>query len=316
MKYTTIYILVLCLIFTLFTGCGDTPETSTDVKQTSSVGSEMSMEHQKQESTSSSVPLNQPQTEEELPQSEEELPQSSVSDEPKNDSRPTEGIQQVPQEDNQESNQETSESTVQTTDAPVADTIVEYPTFTGETSLKNWLIGNYSDYFSDKRSDMLSTMGNKGNVIYYRPSIPINHSLYTLSQVNVHTPSSGFSYYYNDSQTKWNGISVYVNHVASGSDKTYITDYVYDNVTAKYNGEPSEYLAEGVEVHRYSYQGVDFYYYIYDRVGDDGQSISVSWLQFNTSHMASVHENLHQIEEIIPLLYLQQVKLDNSAVIK
>ena len=308
MKYTICFILVFCLFFSLFTACGQAPETPTDavasvvesaVNENVAVDENSAVSQQEEAIVSKEEPAQTVSS-----KTSASSVSSKISSTPsKVTSKPT------------ASQGSSASSSVQNTDGLVADMIVEYPTFTGETSLKNWLIGNHSDYFADKRNDMLSTMGNKGKVTYYRPSIPTNHSLFTLSQVEVHTPSSGFHYFYNGKEIGNQGLMISVNHVASGTDTTRITDYMYATAKAKYNGEPTD-LAEDTAVYCYTYKGIDFYYYRYLTVGTNIDTVGVYWLQFNSSHMAVLQDNCDQIEEIIPLLYLQQVTVDNSAVIK
>ncbi len=302
MKYTISYILLFCLIFTLFTACGEAPESPTDVKETSSVVSVA----QKQEGGSSVV--YQPIGEQESQNNQEEKEdvnsfQPAESQVPLV-SEPNSQEPETPQPPVQE-----SDSPAQSTDAPVADINVEYPTFTGENSLKDWLLGKHPDYFQDGRGDMLNAIGTN-KVIYYRPSIPSNHELFMLNQIEVHTPSGAMDYLYNGNDVLSAELGIGISNSNTAQFDSGFKD-IYDDIKAVYENK-SDIYPETVEGYCYQYNEVDFFYaYMPTK-----QNSWIVWTQFGLYHYAVLHGHFDQIEEIIPLLYLQQVKLDNNTVIK
>ena len=299
MKYTISYILMFCLIFTLFTACGQAPETPTDaivsvvesvvnkevaVNENSAVVSQDQEETQPVSSKTSTLSTSS---------------KVSVASTPSiTSSKPV--VSQTP----------VASTPAKNTDGLVADAKVEYPSFTKESALKEWLLGNHADYFADKRGDMLSAMGNKETVVYYKPSIPANHSQFILKQINVHTPSSAMHYLYNGNDVLSAELTI---NVTTGSTAKFDSGFeeIYKDIKGVYEKTSNHY---GEEVSGYCYQqnGIEFFC-SYDAVQ---QYWWIVWKQFDLYHYSTLHGHFDQIEEIIPLLYLQQVKVDNSAVIK
>ncbi len=310
MKYIISFILILYLIFTLFTACGEALESPTDavasvvesvVNKEVAVDENSAVSQQEEAVVSKEEPQEEPaQTVSSKTPAPSGSSKASVSSAPsKTPSKPV--VSQTP----------SVSKPAQNTDAPVADIIVEYPTFTGESSLKNWLIGNHSDYFADKRNDMLSTMGNKGNVTYYRPSIPTNHSLFTLSQVEVHTPSGGMNYFYNGIGEESELVVLVNNRDATAQGFGKIEANRYAQIKS-YCLENALKLPEGSVAKHVSFSDMDFYC----QYNSNRDNTTIVWQQFGLYQTATLQGHFDQIEEIIPLLYLQKVTVDNSAVMK
>ena len=92
---------------------------------------------------------------------------------------------------------------------------------------------------------------------------------------------------------------------AQGFGKTEKT--LYDTIRTYYidNNTPTP---EGVIVDCIIYNNLDFYYQ-YDITPN---YTNVVWKQYNLYQMATLNGHFDRIEEIIPLLYLQQVKVSNN----
>lgn len=307
MKNTISLIFMFCLIFTLFTACGEAPESPTDAI-VSVVESEENNESVVEESSASSVQEESVVSKEEAVQKEPEktvpskVPVSSATSKVPATSTPSKTpskpvVSQTP-----------SVSKPVQNDAGLVPAIrVDYPTFTDEGALKNWLAGKHPDYFTNGQKDMVSVLQSQGSAVYYKPSIPTNHSLFTLSQVEVHTPSRSFDYSYNGT----GGEAELVVFVAHDNVKGFGYDDMYDLFKSTYENQEPDENAEEIG-YLFQHNNVDFYG-LYTPA--DG-SCYVAWQQFGVTHFAGLHGHFDQIEEIIPLLYLQQVKVDNSAVIK
>lgn len=307
MKNTISLILMFCLIFTLFTACGEAPETPTDAV-VSVVESEENNESVVEESSVSSVQEESVVSMEEAVQKEPEktvpskVPVSSATSKVPASSTPSKTpskpvVSQTPSVSNPVQN-----------DAGLVPAIrVDYPTFTDEGALKNWLAGKHPDYFTNGQKDMVSVLQSQGSAVYYKPSIPVNHSLFTLSRVKVHTPSRSFDYFYNEVGEDAE-LAVFIAHdtvKGFGYDELYdLGKDIYENPSSAENAEEVGYL--------FQHHNTDFYV-VYTPA--DGACF-IAWKQFGFAHFAALHGHFDQIEGIIPLLYLQQVKVDNSAVIK
>ena len=298
MKYVISCILMFGLFLTLFTACGEvpekTPESTTDV-----IASVVESQENNKETAKTSSAVSEEETlQEELATSKEESVQKQ-SEKTVSSHTSSVPVTSLPADS-------TSSAPVNT-DAPVADINVEYPTFTGEGSLREWLTGEHADYFADKRGEMMSTMGNKDTVTYYRPSISANNPLFVLSQVQVHTPSRSFDYSYNGTGDK----AELVVFVAHDTVQGFGYDDMYNLFKSTYENQESSENAEEIGL-LFQHDAVDFYG-LYTPT--DG-SCYIAWQQFGFTHFAGLHGHFDRMEEIIPLLYLQQVKVDSSAVMK
>lgn len=294
MKYTISFILIFGLIFTLFTACGEAPQSPTDVTATA---------------VQQAVEENTEDLAEEVSVVSQAVEQVASKEEGE---KKQQGTTKVPTTsvESQGTGSQQAKPPAQNTDTPVADINVKYPTFTGEGSLKNWLLGKNPEYFADDRGEVFSTMGNQGVVTYYRPSIPANHPLFMLSQINVHTPSGVMHYLYNGKDVLAAELVVGIANTNNGIFKSSFED-TYNEIKDVYVNSTT-YSPEVVTGHYYQYKGIDFYCkYILEQ-----QHTWIVWKQFGFAHYAVLHGRFDQIEEIIPLLYLQQVKVDNNAVIK
>ncbi len=295
MKRILSFLLIAGMVLCLFTACGEAPESPTDVKDASSVVSVA----EKQEGVSSVV--SQPIKEQE-PQNNQEEKEDVSSSQPAESKIP---VSSVPSET--PNNSVSSQPVSQNTEGVVPLIHVEYPTFTQEGALKNWILGNHPDYFADGQKDTVASLQNQGSTIYYRPSIPVNHSLFTLSRVKVHTPSRSFDYFYNEVGEDAE-LAVFVAHdtvPGFGNDGIYdVCKNIYENPSSAENAEEVGFL--------FQHHNTDFYVAYTPADG----SCFIAWKQFGFSHVAALHGHFDQIEEIIPLLYLQQVKVDSSAVVQ
>jgi len=160
----------------------------------------------------------------------------------------------------------------------------EYPTFVSEQALQTWLKQGSGQY-EKERTDILQ-QANSQKFIYLRPACDLSQ-YGELTRIKANAVNQEISYYYQ------------VNNSASIEIFSYWTNsaedlYLFFKDHAEKKG--------GI----YSIEANDIqYYYV-----KGGAFSSVVWQQYGFTHSAFVHQNRDKIEEIIPLLKLEQVTVN------
>jgi hypothetical protein len=176
------------------------------------------------------------------------------------------------------------------------DMAYEYPSFTTENQFKNWLLGN-NDAFVEERGEALNTLSDGNTVTYYKPVI-FNSSLYKLTSISYET--GGYRYIFDE---------------VTNND---YHDFLWINV----NNETIPQLQEYFEKHKQKWLNHDERYFSatvdgieYACFHNSSDQTYVSWQQFGKYHTAYVAPGyFERIEEVLPLLKLEAVKLRTDTV--
>ncbi len=153
------------------------------------------------------------------------------------------------------------------------------PTFVSENAFKTWLTKG-SGQFEEDRNTALQQAANQ-KFIYYRPSGDFSQygSLTNIEYSATHQKLTYWIY-----QNKAPSVEISVYCMDSGWDE------IYDKL---YSAGPDAFK-------HITYDGIEYHYF-------NPKETLVIWEQFGTTHIAGIHQNKDQVEDIIPLLKLEQV---------
>ena len=297
MKKLLSIVIVCILLSSCFTACKiadnyTTPKTPTDVKQeTTEAVSDFLVE----ESTSDEKIANTVESEQESPEDRNE--ETFVDQETqKQESAIEDASSQISEsavltKPKEESNNDDS----LTSEEIHGDATRDDPTFLSDETFVFWL-KNGSDSFVDQRTDFLQQTVNQ-TFVYYRPANDLS-SYGTFNLLECPVLGKRYRYYYSKNDQASIKIGVQCN------DSTFEEMYIMAKERFENNQNGYRYMV---------HDGIEYYYY------DAGSSMTlVYWQQFGETQFAHVYQNRDKIEEIIPLLELEQVtvKLNDDAVVK
>lgn len=298
MKKQLICLLTICLLLTCFTACGqqkvtvtqtNTPPVTEDVvsaeQQVSSV--ESKPEQANKTESSSKVSTN------------DNKPQATVSTSPVASAGSSQNtvVNQAQEKDPTTENLENGDTNC---------AIPDYPTFTSLKDLKDWF--QSGTQWAEDRANVMRQYTTDAITTYYRPSIPENHPLFTLDYVEIHTPTGQIAYYYSfvdksiDESLSGVGLSV---AVLPTSYDPYTTNY-YKFLDCVNRSEEGYSLVQA--------DGIPFIC----RYNKEFNSTRIYWMQNEVVHAAVIYGYHDQLDQIIPLLELEQVtvKLNNDQVVQ
>ncbi len=306
MKRTAILILCLVMIITCFTACKQdakptTPESKTDVSTPAIV------DQQPKEEVQAEADVSEPaQKEEKEPvqqsddEQEETEPVSKVESKPtsKVESKPASKVEISPVDKTQKTEQTVSDD--QNSYEEIKDDV---PVFKSDVEFQKWLKGETIS-FEDARKVVLNT-AKENAVTYARPKISKDDN-YRFNEILVEA-NQGFS------TICYRYVPKVKNHSLSSVS---IHAHSHDNASLRKSYEDAQKDANGEkEYYQYVRHGSIDYYLEYNSVLD---SFVIYWEQFGFIHTAIADHVYEQIEQILPLLELEQVtvKLNDDAVIK
>lgn len=162
------------------------------------------------------------------------------------------------------------------------DIAINNPTFVSEAALKAWLIQG-SGRYEEERGNALQQANNQ-KFVYYRPSGDLSqYGALTSIEYDTMHQEVVYSYFQNGELA----IEVF----------SYLTDSswedLYNNFSAADPKMFKHVTCDNIEYHYYS-----------------PKHTTVIWEQFGYTHAAKVYQNKDKIEEIIPLLKLEQVTVN------
>ena len=309
-------LLIGMLIFSLvFTACGTSVATPTDVKDEKNAGIEEPLvEEEVQEPEESLVEPQQEVQEEESEESLVESQQEVQEEEPEqseeaetdvkvNQKEPakTESTPTVKQEDSKKEETTEKEDTTSSdsSDSEQGDWAANpRPRFKTIPELQNWMLSqDNNDQFAEEKQELLSQMTNENQMIYYRPTLGNGNDLLRLSKVKV---EGGVLYYYyrfvdeRYSNLRFN-ISCYMDDSFEGG---------YIEMQKALENKAYGYASAKIENHDVIY-----------RDNQTGATVFV-WPQFGGYIFAKLTGKNHaeKVQEVLPYLNLEKVTLRTDLV--
>ncbi len=274
MKRNIATLLVACVMFlTLFVGCQQRAVTPTDIVDKVVPSLENSTEGNED------VAPSKDGSEEKV----EPVPTTNSSKENKSDSSKVVSSQSV----TKSKQDENSNSSYQ------CDIVIEHPTFTTEKELKNWFLGNGPASYEKDLPKALSALSDSKTLAYYRPLEALETKGFHLDKIEMQASTGNLTYTYG---LKNSDAKLLV--CADNSPD--------DAIQRAYKAILADYQAKLENASSYTHEGITYYC---DYSPKAKQTI-VLWKQFGYARMASVVGYDEPIEELIPLLKIEQVTLD------
>ena len=295
MKKILMFTLCLVMIIACFTACKEAAE-STEPETKTDVSTPVVVDQQPQEEAQAEANVSEPAQEEEKVETDESEDEQEVVD----------SVSMV-ESKSVDKNQKTEQTVTNDNDNDKnthEDIKQEYPTFKSEVALQKWLKGE-SDSFEEDRAIVLNNAKQENVVTYARPKISKDDN-YSLNVTHIETNQGVstlcYSYAPKIKSHSTSSISVFVrSHEVAALRES------HEDAKKDANGEKEYYQSV-------RHGSID-YYYGYNPILD---SFVIYWEQFGFIHSAIAEHVYEQIDQIIPLLELEQVtvKLNDDAVIK
>ncbi len=290
MKRNTIFLLILCFVISLFTACGEAKETPTDVTNSS------------ENST-----IQQPQTQGESSQPTKETTGDVQKENQEQDgipSQPEESAPQSPQEENQE--EVTVPETQGNGNNDVQGDLNPYipPEFTSVEGFHSWLQNGGVE--EEKREDLLNSITNSttySDTSYCRPKLANGNQEFVLTTIEAYPYSVIYRYGF------VKNLSLEMLTITTCIDPIYMKD-VSENMQECFDliDDPEKRVFD--EYGSTALNEITYYYYHYPK----SDRTTIYWKINGNTFKARYYGSCAQINEILPLLELEQVeyKISNA----
>ncbi len=169
----------------------------------------------------------------------------------------------------------------------------ETPLFNTESAFVNWLKAAGTEY-QEEWADVMNNVSHGNQIRYFKPAFTASNEC-TLRYVRVISKNT-VEYHYDHGLNPWPDANLLI--AVSIGDDTFKKEQFLQGKQEYLQGKPARY---SVTVDNIAY----VYYY-----NEDFESAVVYWEQFGKYHSANILRTPNQLDQILPLLKLEQVTVD------
>ncbi len=280
-KTLLLAIILICSI--VFTACGDSPETPTDMAR----GAQETISGSKQENQD--IAQDESNAQQNVQVSQKDEVATTFSETAKDTAF---GIDDNSVKVSSQSN--SKQDDVVTADIDIDNT----PKFSSETAFRNWMLtNNTEDQFTDERNILLSVMTAGDQIVYYRPIVGTGNNLLQLDRIKL--AGATLIYYYRFVDETYSDLELQISCYMDDSFKENYLEAVKDLETQVYG-----YICTNVNNHDVLY-----------RDNQHGATVFL-WQQFGGYICATLEGENHadMVQDVLPYLNLEKVTLRTDTV--